>query len=310
MLFPDIKRRGDIKFKIMKSMPYGLRILLAVILLVCGFAIQLLTVYAGVCFLLAASILMIVEGYDSRPTGLTGKREWRDASIEQLQQIVSMARKVKKWDQSLVDITCGTGFFALIVVMVAVGVLYVILMGRGEIWMADVLLVDSLALLVPHWVTGVRRILTSAPLTIKVDELLNVFAIWQELKREDEVMLCQIEVTLGEKGDMPCDAKLNMKIGGLADDFLGLQVQVVLNNVQGKDYPYLYCVLVARPEFGLFEKLSSTPPNKVMVEKKKQGDAHVLVVRQRTTGNSGYYTDRAAIKKLFTFALGEARKLS
>ena len=116
MLFPDIERRGDIKFRILKSMPYQFRILLAVILVVCGFAMQLLTVYAGACLLLAASILMIVKGYDSRPTGLSGKKEWRDGGIEQLQNIVSVARKAKKWDQSLVDITCGAGFLALVAV--------------------------------------------------------------------------------------------------------------------------------------------------------------------------------------------------
>ena len=111
-------------------------------------------------------------------------------------------------------------------------------------------------------------------------------------------------------GQMPCGVKLQFRLPSLGPDFLGLQVQVNLNNVQGSDYPYLYCVLVARPELKMLERLSAPPIiEKIVVEAQRKDDVHVLVVRQETTKTSGYHTKPADCRTIFLYALDLCRLL-
>ena len=118
-------------------------------------------------------------------------------------------------------------------------------------------------------------------------------------------MLPQMQVRTSGQGEMPCDAKLVLRLDALGDAFLGLQVQVVLNNVQGSDYPYLYCVLVARPQLHILEPNAiATPPKGIVVEPKHQeaDNVDIVVIRQETTKTKGYHTQPADCAAIFTFA--------
>ena len=129
---------------------------------------------------------------------------------------------------------------------------------------------------------------------------------------------------------MPSDAKLIMQVPSLGESFYGVQTQVVLNNVQGADFPYLYCVLVAKADFGMRDKLASVqadadklsnaqrkalaffawkPPG-ILAEWKRDGGMDILVIRQKTTKETGYHTDHAAEARIFDFACQQAHKLT
>ena len=164
-------------------------------------------------------------------------------------------------------------------------------------------------LLGPHWVTGVRRILTNDPLVVKIRHLLAIMDFWQQVRVEGEEMIPQMQVRSGRDGEIPCDAKLILRIPAVGDDFLGLQTQVVLNRVQGRDYPYLYCVLVAREPLELHRRLRPDPPGGVLAEPKTEDDVDILVIRNRTSKTSGYHTNPAKCRTIFACALAEARKL-
>jgi len=86
---------------------------------------------------------------------------------------------------------------------------------------------------------------------------------------------------------------------------------VTANRVQGSDYPYLYCVLVARPGVRMLELLDPEPPSNIVAEPdhKPDEDIDILVIRQRTTKTSGYHTDSAACQAIFLYALGLCREL-
>jgi hypothetical protein len=263
----------------------------------------------GAPLLLAATLISIVRGYDNLPGELGGRKEWHGAEVKQLNEVLDIARKTRKWDQSVLDITCFRGGAVFVAAAIALVVVYQVLSAGGEVQLCNVIFLDAVLILAPHWFTGVRRILTNAPLTVKVQELLYVHDLWTGHHADDEQMAVQMEVVKAEKGEVPSDAKLILKFPQLGDAFLGLQVQGVLNNVQGSDYPYVYCVLVAKPELGMLKKLDPQPPSNVMVEKKCQQDVEIIIVRQYTTETSGYHTDRSAIGKIFNFARSEARKL-
>jgi hypothetical protein len=296
-----------------KSLPYNIRLSLIAALLFAGFVLQLyVSLPLGAALLLAASLLGIVKGYSNVPGKMGDQCEWRGADRRQLENVVALARKSRKWDQSLLDVTCGLGAFGLAVITGATAGGAYILWDAGYEWLAVICVVDVAVLLVPHWVTGVRRILTNDPLVVKVQELLRVMDVWEAGPHAGEVMLPQMQVRTGSEGEIPCDAKLVLRIEALGDAFLGLQTQVVLNNVQGHDYPYLYCVLVARPQLHMLDKGLPPPPKGVVVEPKRQepDDVDIVVVRQKTTKTSGYHTKPAACAAIFRYALGQARQLA
>jgi hypothetical protein len=312
MLLPDARRRGEIHFVIARSLPYGARLGAIVALLFAGLALQLYAYLAiGAVLLLAGSLLGIVKGYSNIPSAMGNQREWRGGDRKQLENILTLARKSRKWDQSLLDVTCGLGLFALLAIAGGTGWLAFRLWDAGNEWLAIACMVDAAVLLVPHWITGVRRILTNAPLVVKVQELLRVMDLWEAGPHAGESMLPQMQVRRGSDGEVPCDAKLVLRIEALGDAFLGVQTQVVLNNVQGRDYPYLYCVLVARPELGMLGKTFERPPKGIIAEPKQaeQDNVEIMVIRQVTSRTKGYHTPPAACAAIFSYSLQEARKL-
>ena len=335
MLLPDPRRRGEIKFSIAKSMPYNTRLVSIILILVTGFLVQILLnrfilgIPMGAMLLLAASLLGVVKGYTNIPEKQSNKKEWRAGDKEQLEKIVAVSNKTKTWDQSMIDITCGRGFLMLLAVAVFFAILFIILCGCGYPLLGFLVVVDGVVLLFPHWVTGVRRILTNDKLVVKVQNLLYVYSIWEKMKDKDEAMNVQIEIAKAEKGEIPTDAKLILQKPSLGSSFYGLQIQVVLNNVQGNDFPYLYCVLVAKNEFGMREKIESSksaePPEKpasflislisipvpkITTEWKDEGEMDIVVMRQETSKTSGYHTDTKAVERIFQFALAKMRILS
>jgi hypothetical protein len=317
MLLPDPQRRGAIHFYFARSMPYAMRFQTVLVLLTAGFVTQLVSlkcdsgsgVLVGAAFLLAATLLALVKGYTNKPAQMSGAREWRGADAEHLAKIIQINRKSKTWDQSFLDITCGLGglgFFLAAAVVVG-GFMFLLMVEQESL--ALVWLLDGLVLLPLHWVTGVRSVLTNDPLTVKAQMLLEVVNAWQPVARPGEKMLPQMEVLNTPDGQVPMDAKMILQVEPLGQAFLGLQVQVCINNVQGADYPYLYCVLVARPGLQLHQQLHSEPPSGIVTEPQTQEDVEILIVRQYTTKTSGYHTDATAALRIFMNALELTRHL-
>jgi hypothetical protein len=308
---PDPRRRGEIHFELAKGLPYTRRLAVILVLLAIGFLLQVtVDLFVGAAFLLAATLLAVVRGYSNVPQTTAGG-EWRVASREQFDSVLRIASKSREWDQSLLDVTCPTGIVGLVAASVLVTIPVAGLWNNGNEWLAMAIAVDSAVLFLPHWVTGVRRILTNAPLTVKVELLREIIDAWERLRLEGETIHPQMQVARASDGEMPTDAKLVFRFDKLGDAFLGLQVQVTLNNVQGKDYPYLYCVLVARPSLGLLAMPASKygAPAGIVVEpsRKKPEGLDLVVVRQETTKTEGYHTSSAAALGIFRYALGLCR---
>jgi hypothetical protein len=311
-VLPDPQRRGDIQFALAKSLPYGVRLALILVLLAGGFAVQALVhLLLGAVLLFAGTLLAVVKGFSNAPERIEGPSEWRGGTREQLANILEIARKSRQWDKSAIDITCGTGCGMLLLALVAGAIVTYVLSMTGQGWLAGAWALDASVLLLPHWVTGVRRILTNDPLTIKAGLLLDMIDLWEQDRREGESVCPQMLITRGPKGEMPSDAKLVLRSEKLGDGFLGLQVQVVLNRVQGSDYPYLYCVLVARRRVGMLARREPRAPEGIVVEYQQQpgDDVDVVIIRQKTTSTSGYHTDGAACRAIFSFALDQCRRL-
>jgi hypothetical protein len=189
-------------------------------------------------------------------------------------------------------------------------------------------IIDGLTLLLPLWLFG--RIGTWQPPNLHM-RLAQIWSIYQAAYSDPTVEFRpSLQIAKSDEGSVPLDVRLMVKIKDCDPNFMGIQVQTAINDVQGRKYPYTYCVLIAKPEFRLADKakkIVEMPPRggfgvgllglfadsnerkeakyprlgDAVVEIKKEGDVEIVVVRQ-ATGGRGYTTSPDQACRVFSAA--------
>jgi hypothetical protein len=333
MIFlPPIERSGEIKFYLLKSLPYYPRLYLISGLLMLGLALQIiyLSVFAGIFFILGAVSLGLASGYESGAE-IEGSPFWKEVNWEAFEEITKLNKRSEQWDKTFLDITNLQGFLLLFVIVIQAVVVWFYLTfgadgweaginyllnkieGRGSVpsrpWYGEVgsiYLTNVLALTLPFWFTGIRRILKKDKLVIQVEELLAIRDTFEKIAEVNEdtfVPMLETRAAIGGEGDVPSRVHFKVLFKNMPKTFYGLQAQVNINDVQGKSYPYFYCVLVGEEASDLqkFKSLRS-PPFDVVTEYQKRKGVKVLVIRKYTTKTSGYYVRRRKAIEIFRYA--------
>jgi hypothetical protein len=324
-LLPDRERRHLLQFYFLPRWDYGLRLAWAGGLIGAGMLMQLLwrpnspapLLLLTLPMLFVGTILLLVRGFNLKPPGRLDQGEWEKTTRDRFRQVRAMESEVKSWDEVLTDITCVSG--SVIFAMVAIGVvlLWVVLQSQQELRQAATLFaVDAAVLILPHWFTGTRRGWRPVALRQQIGALevaLHSIETYEEPPCQIQPMF---EMTGNDQKRTPVAARAFVRFPDGPVDFLGLQFQVALNDVQGTKYPYLYVVLIAKKSFRLLEqhldKIRAALESKqerpkgllglfageqtdgLTVESSSENDVDVIIIRQHTTKKSGYHTDPAA----------------
>ncbi|RJQ48057.1 MAG: hypothetical protein C4534_00270 [Gaiellales bacterium] len=300
-------RHGLIVFLVWQSLAYGARMTLSILLVLTGLAIQVFTgsFLTGAPLLLAGNILLLVRGYDNRVDvkGFRPGVDWQKVERARLDEILRLDEGIRRWDRSVLDVTNLLGAAALLLTALALGAAALLLPSFGRI-----IALDAMVLLLPHWFTGIRRILRLPQVVVRAEALAQVLDASDELVSAADT----IDILMLLKGSevrVPDDVKFRVSFVGQDPRFLGLYGQVVINTVQGKSYPYFYTVLVAEKGYGLKETDESfTPPGNIVHEYGTDNEVEFIVVRQKTTRNSGYHTKGADAIAIFFSGCGLARE--
>lgn len=305
-LLPHTEDRGVVVFHVLPSMEYGTRMITAFSLMAAGFAVQLamMAVFPGVLFIAGGNLLLLVRGYDNRVDfgAMDPNAEWERVEIDRLEDLVELHKRMRKWDLSVLDITNVAGAALFLLIAGATTALAVFSWG-----ILRILVIDAMVLLLPHWLTGVRSILVRPKLMVRVDAVRDVLEQSAQALAEHKVNMLML--LSGSSTKIPDDIKFKIDIKDRHPDFLGLYGQVVLNEVQGRSYPYFYAVLVARRGFGLEKaRYAHKAPPEVTIELTGQDKVDVLVIRQTTTKKSGYHTEPVDAAKILRFAIGVAEE--
>jgi hypothetical protein len=314
--FPLPEQRDSVRFHFAKSLPYNVRISLTLLLLIVGFFLQLLfmnPVY-GIPFLLVGIGLVLVKGYDSRARikSFDLDPSWKTVTTDEIQEIEDLRKRSRKWDSDALDISNPLGFFSLIFFG---GLAFAVAVGLGvlsdDFRVTVILAVDTAIVLIPLWFSGIRRILKQPNLAIKVKIILNLSEEFASLKKEDEKFKPALMLATGKKSEtVPVDARFSVAFPDAPEGFYGLQAQINLNVVQGTSYPYFYCVLAAKPGFGLSPyKNKIRLADNIICEYQKDKRAEVIVIRQHTTKKSGYHTKDPKCAEILSVALQGGREI-
>ncbi len=331
-LFPPPDKNGQIKFVLATKLPYAPRMALTAALLAAALCVQLtLSFWAGLAVLLAASLFGMVKGYDAR-LKTSGGEKWERVTPDEYAVIRLKAAQLRKWDEDLFDITNPKGAAAFAAACALCAGLYFALAARFSLPYSYWLFAgaDALVILLPLWCSGVRQYLRKDRLIVKIElleSMMKLLAAPSEVQVFPMLALTQTEGGARE----PQDARVMVKLVGAPAAFYEMQVQISINSVQGKDFPYLYCVLVAKAGAGLlagYERFTVAPPVAgpasilaflagrlglsspgLVYEAQKSPDADILIVRQQAGKNSGYATPAPAAGAIVTAALELAKKL-
>jgi len=332
-ILPPREKDGEIKFYLAKGLPYRARMIIVFAALAAGVGLQVTAgFWPGFALLVLGSALGMNSGYDSAPA-VVSEGKWTNVTPEEYDKVILKAGELKAWDEDFFDGTNTLGIIGFVFMLA--------LLAGAYFFAADALGfpqyygvyfgLDALAVIVPLWFVGTRGYLKKDRLVIKVEALKGIMAVLQG----DNELYAQPMLSLADTrggGKEPEDARLMIKLAGAPKDFYGVQVQVSLNSVQGKDYPYLYCVLISKagsgildcfeseaapqPEIGLMDRLGiflgggrRGGTGKMLYEPGNSGEADIIVARQATTRNSGFYTQPSAAKSVVECSLKLARGL-
>lgn len=329
-ILPPQEKDGEIKFAVAKGLPYRPRMALVALLLLAGVTLQVfLNFWPGFALLFGGLLLGMNSGYDAAPK-TSGKEEWSKVTPDEYAKVRAKAEELSRWDEDFFDITSVTGLIGLVCIALLCAAVYAFAAGTWRFpdgtW--GYFGADAALVIFSLWLVGTRSYLKKDKLIIKVGLLEEIMA---GLRGPSDVQVQPLLALLSTEGGRtePEDARLMVKLVGAPADFMGLQVQVSINSVQGKDYPYLYCVLLAKAGSGLldgWEGLAKQPERSVFggllgallgtgsggitYEFDRSGEVELVVVRQETTRKTGYYTAPPAAQQVVNSALDLARALT
>lgn len=335
-LMPPREKDGEIKFFFAKSLPYRPRMALVGLILAAGLALQVTVgFWPGLAVLVAAQLLGMNSGYDASPRG-RGPEKWSRVTPDEYEKVRLRADQLKQWDEDFFDGTSTSGAVGAGVTAVLCVILYNVAASAWGFpdgyWFYFG--IDAVVLLLPLWFIGTRSYLKKDRLIIKIDVLQRLMkALSDPSDVQVQPMLALADTDT--RGKEPMDARLMIKLVGAPKDFYGVQVQLSINSVQGKDYPYLYCVLIAKKGSGLLKDYRSLlrkteedllgklgkflfgglkgpggGPVDLIYEPSSPGDVDIIVVRRQTSRNSGFFTPPSAALEVVNGSLDLARALA
>lgn len=296
-------QQAIVVFLVWKSLVYWKRMLLSFGCILFGLLLQYFLppnyFWWGVPFILAGNLFLVVRGYDNRIKfdKYTPEAAWEQVDEGKLMEAERLAKKMRKWDRSMLDVSNGLGGFIFVVLCIIFFGMYIIAVDQGN-FPLFMLGIDAAVLLIPHWLTGTRSAITKPKLLLKIKVIKKLLNKVKERLQNHEVEYLML-LKGKEEMKIPEDVKFRINIQHEAPNFLGFYGQIVTNKVKNKTYPYFYVVLVAKKGYGLKEAFDNYfPSRRIIKEFKKEGDVEVLVIRQHTTKTSGYHTGRWKRKRI------------
>ena len=246
------------------------------------------------------------------PTGSAEELVWTPADPDWYENVADAEERVRRWDVSPWDITSGRALGTILVVAggVVAGISALgFFRGMDEATFFS-LVFGTIALWAPMFWNGRRTPWHPNQLRITGEALMPVAHLVERNAPGDYDLVPLLGMREGKTGRYPVNARIMLRPS--VDDgsgFIGIQIQVCLNNVRGTNYPYVYCVILGKPGF----LIEPTTGSSLMAEPGEGDDVSYLVIRQFADRSSGWHTDTDVVFEIVKLALrkaAEARELN
>jgi len=296
------------RYLVAPDMSYATRAVTVAALFAVGVGVQLtISPIIGVVPVCTGGLLLFARNVSNKAV-VGRKRKWENVTMAEFDRARELCNRTAEWRRDFLSVSSGRGFVTLAGLVVAVGIVARFLKHHEGTMMAVAWCIDAAAVLIPLWFSGLRSGWTPAHFAIKLKALENIRGFFEMMSNPALKLQPVLEVATNAKGEtVPMDARFMIRFPDGPEDFIGVQVQVSLNDVQGTKFPYLYCVVLAKEGFGLIKKIAAGRVAKGdIIETQTEKDVEVVVVRQHTTKRTGYHTDPNAQRRVYGSAMGLA----
>lgn len=283
-----------------------LRNFVSLLLIATGFLFQLSSrnILTGIPFIVACLVLNLMRGISIkriRPRNVT----WEQVTPEKIEQVSVQCRKIKKFRSS------GAGALVVLFIFFIMGLSFGMPLLKASSFPFPLIatIVNAIILFSGLALTGRKSAWMPNALDIKIEIVKRL--IGSTMIKEDPVLqaIPYLEIGGTKEGTVPMDTRLLIKFKNAPEAFIGLQGQISINTVKSRNYPYFYVVLLAKPEFSIFEKLGKHLLDKLTIERKETEEVDVIVIRQHTTKTSGYHTNEGTQDYILKNGIQLAKKL-
>ena len=268
---------------------------------------------AGLALILAGHLPLWVRTQTTAPGGATPQHEdvWAPVEDGWLERVEALEQRGERWDSTPWDVSNAVGCFSLAGLLTVLAIVSLIL---GTVSGQDALVRVAVAaplLFVPLWLNGMRTTWNPSELRKKGQALAVARATIEEVGGKDFDLVPLLALREGRRGHYPVDARIMARPAREdASGFLGVQVQVAMNNVRGTDYPYLYAVILGKEAFQLPvgpDRVRERGVSLVFEDGRGEG-VRYRVVRQHADKDGGWHTEPEHIRGIVTTAIEKARE--
>jgi len=266
----------------------------------------------GLLLVLAGHLLLWVRTQTTAPGGATPQHEdlWAPVEDDWLQRVSDLEKGGERWDVTPWDLSNVTGCLTLMCLLGALAAAVVLAAGAFDPGVATRLAIGGALLFVPLWLNGMRTTWNPSELRKKGEALATARSTAAGLIQGEFDIVPTLGLREGRRGKYPVDARLMLRPSHEdASGFLGIQLQVAINSVQGTDYPYLYAVVLGKESFRFpdFPRERTVGAVRLVYERGQDKGVRFLVVRQHADEAGGWHTPPDVIAGIVAAALELAR---
>jgi hypothetical protein len=274
-----------IRFVVIPKMPIIVRLILFGALAIGGLISQLCIkdgVLVGFGCLIVGALLVIVRHYRNKPVDL-GFEDWKPASkleFDRIKENLTMTKTIRY--PFLFKPVLG------IIVAVIIGIVgfFAFVDDRDDLL---ILMADVAIIMLPVAFSGLVKLWTPQDLSLKMERFGTVMDKAENSLR-DYIITPYIRLDKDREGkQIPEDVRLMIEPRRKPEDFIGVQVQVAINNGPNGAVPYMYVVFLCKGKGRSFQYLSREKFGSMVKEPGGDDEYGYIVVRQRT-GGGGYHT--------------------
>jgi hypothetical protein len=260
-----------------------------------GAAIQILMGDLGAllgAMLMVPGILFVwAKGYKNKPMDL-GFEDWKPATAAEFDRIKTNLLLTR---QKRYAVIYRTGFGVFLIVMLSILVFFSLASG---IRILTLFLLDATVLLLPFALSGNVRLWTPKELSFKLKSFEWIIGN-EPTEGGDIIITPYLRLDKDKEGrQIPEDIRLMVEPRRKPEDFLGVQLQVAINNGPNGPVPYMYAVFLCKGKGASYAGYSAANYGHLIKEPGGDKEYGYVVVRQKTTG-TGYHTTDADITNLY-----------
>lgn len=245
----------------------------------------------GVLLMIPALVFMGARNFRNKPMDV-GQEDWQPASVREFDRIKSNLQLTREKGYSVIYRT-GFGWFIAVVLVAAALVLVSMGFRLGALVCAD-----ALVLLIPFLFTGNVSLWTPQELAFRMRVFEPILST--ETAEGGEIIITPyLKLDKNSQGQqIPEDIRLMVEPRRKPADFLGVQLQVAVNNGPNGNVPYMYAVFLCKGKGTTYKALAAARFDDYVHEPGGDKEYGYVVVRQETSG-TGYATTDADVRQLY-----------